>query len=243
VKNIHVLPTQNEITSKLFKVSNELKLTRKYDFYNGAKYQNIYITSDEEIKEGDWCYQVELNDGKVDKCYDVTLYHTWTNNGVDKTRKFKKIILTTDTNLIKDSVQVIDDKFLEWFVKNPNCEKIEIKTKYLHSYKTGENFISFSKTPEFSSRNMQCIKIEPRYEIIIPQEESKQMSKQTAVEWLIEEMHKNIVFIPVPMQEKAKEMEKEQSQAYAAFSIGCHMSKLKILEFNDYLKLYENEVK
>jgi DNA-binding LacI/PurR family transcriptional regulator len=36
------------------------------------------------------------------------------------------------------------------------------------------------------------------------------MSKQTAVEWLIEEMHKNIVFIPVPMQEKAKEMEKEQ---------------------------------
>ena len=36
------------------------------------------------------------------------------------------------------------------------------------------------------------------------------MSKQTAVEWLIEEMHKNIVWIPVPMQEKAKEMEKEQ---------------------------------
>jgi len=38
------------------------------------------------------------------------------------------------------------------------------------------------------------------------------MSKQTAVEWLIEEIHKNIVFIPVPMQEKAKEMEKEQQE-------------------------------
>jgi hypothetical protein len=36
------------------------------------------------------------------------------------------------------------------------------------------------------------------------------MKKQTAVEWLIEEMHKNIVWIPVPMQEQAKEMEKEQ---------------------------------
>jgi hypothetical protein len=36
------------------------------------------------------------------------------------------------------------------------------------------------------------------------------MSKLTAVEWLIEEMHKNIVWIPVPMQEQAKEMEKEQ---------------------------------
>ena len=36
------------------------------------------------------------------------------------------------------------------------------------------------------------------------------MKKQTAVEWLIEKMHKNIEWIPVPMQEKAKEMEKEQ---------------------------------
>jgi hypothetical protein len=33
---------------------------------------------------------------------------------------------------------------------------------------------------------------------------------KTAVEWLIEEMHKNIDWIPVPMQEQALEMEKEQ---------------------------------
>jgi hypothetical protein len=36
---------------------------------------------------------------------------------------------------------------------------------------------------------------------------------KTAVEWLIEEMHKNIDWIPIPMQEQAKEMEKEQSNA------------------------------
>jgi hypothetical protein len=36
------------------------------------------------------------------------------------------------------------------------------------------------------------------------------MSKQTAVEWLIEQMHKNIEWIPIPMQKQAKEMEKEQ---------------------------------
>ena len=36
------------------------------------------------------------------------------------------------------------------------------------------------------------------------------MSKQTAVEWLIEKMHKHIAWIPVSMQEQAKEMEKEQ---------------------------------
>jgi hypothetical protein len=32
----------------------------------------------------------------------------------------------------------------------------------------------------------------------------------TAVEWLIEKIHKNICFIPVHIQEQAKEMEKEQ---------------------------------
>lgn len=71
------------------------------------------------------------------------------------------------------------------------------------------------------------------------------MSKQTAVEWLFNKMitEKHTISEWNNIREEAKEMEKEQSQAYAAFSIGCHMSKLKILEFNDYLKLYENEVK
>jgi hypothetical protein len=98
--------------------------------------KELFITSNEEIKEGDWCYHVELNDGKVDKCYDVTLYHTWTNNGVDKTRKFKKIILTTDQDLIKDGVQAIDDEFLEWFVKNTNCEVVEVSYGVLKPFQS-----------------------------------------------------------------------------------------------------------
>jgi hypothetical protein len=38
------------------------------------------------------------------------------------------------------------------------------------------------------------------------------LPKQTAVEWLIEEMHKNIDWIPIPMQEQAKEIEAKQRQ-------------------------------
>jgi hypothetical protein len=34
--------------------------------------------------------------------------------------------------------------------------------------------------------------------------------KDTAVEWLIEEIHKNMEFIPVHIQQQAKAMEKEQ---------------------------------
>jgi len=40
--------------------------------------------------------------------------------------KIFKIILTTDTKLIKDGVQAIDDEFLEWFVKNASCEEVKV---------------------------------------------------------------------------------------------------------------------
>jgi hypothetical protein len=74
---------------------------------------NIYITSDEEIKEGDWC----IDDGGIVKCtaHSGAMNHYYT-----------KIILTTDQELIKDGVQPIPDEFLEWFVKNPSCEFIRV---------------------------------------------------------------------------------------------------------------------
>jgi hypothetical protein len=73
--------------------------------------QNIYITSDEDIKEGDWFLE------KAGRQYPIH----W--NDVDKlNRHCKKIILTTDPLL--DGVQAIDDEFLEWFTKNPSCEYV-----------------------------------------------------------------------------------------------------------------------
>jgi hypothetical protein len=42
-------------------------------------------------------------------------------------RGWRKIILTTDVDLIKDGVQTIDDEFLEWFVKNPSCENVKVE--------------------------------------------------------------------------------------------------------------------
>jgi len=72
------------------------------------------------------------------------------------------------------------------------------------------------------------------------------MSKQTAVEWLIEEMHKNIVWIPVPMQEKAKEIEREQMWEYIKknYCIGHNSLEFHRLEFEQYYnKTYKKEDK
>jgi hypothetical protein len=113
MKNIHVLPTDkpsrfyfndNDKCFQLCKVdkkSTPLKIN-----------QNTYITNDETIKEGDWCIDV--------------IHNTICKRNSDNYRKqYKKIILTTDQDLIKDGVQAINDNFLEWFVKNPSCEEVE----------------------------------------------------------------------------------------------------------------------
>ena len=76
--------------------------------------QNIYITNDEEIKDGN--YGVI---GEVIMSYSQ-MFKMWNET------QGKKVILTTDQDLIKNGVQAIDDEFLQWFVKNPSCEKVEV---------------------------------------------------------------------------------------------------------------------
>jgi hypothetical protein len=110
----------------------------------GDSYQHIYITSDEEIKEGEKCitFGSDKCKGQLDTFQSNVMY----------SRKPHKIILTTDQDLIADGVQAIDDEFLEWFVKNPSCEEVKVK-----------NVIS---------KYFDCVRY--IYKIIIPQEEPKQ---------------------------------------------------------------------
>jgi hypothetical protein len=68
------------------------------------------------------------------------------------------------------------------------------------------------------------------------------MSKQTAVEWVIEQIQQKL-YIRDEVIEQALKMEKEQSQNYAIFAIRCDRTEMRILEFNDYIKLEENENK
>jgi hypothetical protein len=155
MKNIHVLPTDKPSRLVLDTVNKNLFLTTTKDF--GTKimqFQNIYITSDEEIKKGDWC--INLNSPyahkelcKIDNQLELERYVKKTSNNC------KKIILTTDQDLIKDGVQAIDDEFLEWFVKNPSYESVEVKKRY--SDFTVDPFVG--------------------YKIIIPQEDPFEKSK------------------------------------------------------------------
>lgn len=98
--------------------------------------KEIYITSNEKPKAGDWFI---TKNGLKDKVLIEFKWHS---------ENSKKIVLTTDIYLIKEGVQIIDDYFLEWFVKNPNCECVEVL-----------------KNPFYEQSNYEY------YKIIIPKEE------------------------------------------------------------------------
>ena len=79
---------------------------------------------------------------------------------------YKKIILTTDQDLIKNGVQAIDDEFLEWFVKNPSCEFINIEELYFHGS-------GYYKASELSEQEKEKYSFMKTYKIIIPKEDTK----------------------------------------------------------------------
>jgi|688.fasta_scaffold26122_10 hypothetical protein len=162
MKNIHLIPTENY--SPLVHSTNKYGgLFRSVHYFPmremGDSYQHIYITSDEEIKEGDW---VITYNGLLAKVITEFEWHF---------KNSKKIILTTDQDLIKDGVQPINDEFLDWFVKNPSCEFVNIE-KY-HGINTSiaeVNYISGDGSLSWQGRSDLR-----DYKIIIPQEEPKQI--------------------------------------------------------------------
>jgi hypothetical protein len=129
MKNIFLLKTDKP--SRLFIDVDDNKL--KICVPLGGEHmmnQNIYITNDEVIKEGDYvivsCSEVNIEEVRI-----VTGYYNEQFLFDDKSQIHmdycKKIILTTNEDLIKYRVQSIDDEFLEWFVKNPSCEFVNVK--------------------------------------------------------------------------------------------------------------------
>jgi len=148
MKNIHIIQTSQPSTLIKDIWKNTFSLVEDFDInHTDFKAQHIYITSDEEIKEGDWFY----NPATKEALYASKEMLSWNCDTTQEHKGWKKIILTTDQDLIKDGVQAIDDEFLEWFVKNPSCESVKVEL----------DEVSFVVTDNI-------------YKIIIPKEEQKQ---------------------------------------------------------------------
>ena len=162
MKNIHVLPTEH--TSRLYYNANDKtwQLCEFPKYHTDIKStQNICITSDEEIKDGDYgiCLNLVREGFKSHQAVfkmDAEQRQAMEELGGQKKAEVLKIILTTDQDLIKDGVQAIDDDFLEWFVKNPSCEEVEV-TKIQYNPVFDEDDLSYDGMTAYYN-----------YKIIIP---------------------------------------------------------------------------
>lgn len=113
MKNLHVLTTENQSRLRYNIITKIWELNEFHKYHTDIKStHNIYITSDEEIKEGDWCYHPLLKWGSVIKSkYD------------EPNSTMKKIILTTDQDLINDGIEQISEDTLLKIVEHINSGK------------------------------------------------------------------------------------------------------------------------
>jgi hypothetical protein len=171
MKTIHLLPTDKPSRLR-YNLSNVLVFTNElYRDYGKKDNHHIYITSDEEVKEGDYFL---YNGTKIRYKSNGTEYHGRDLCHISGNHRYpvsesKKIILTTDQDLIKNGVQSIDDEFLEWFVKNSSCESVKVE-KY-HGVKT--SIVEVNANSGDGSLNWGGTRDLRDNRIIIPKEEPK----------------------------------------------------------------------
>lgn len=209
MKNVYVLSTDKPSRLIIYStLLNEFRLLDK-PIDDWEHKQHIYITSsDEETKYGDWCYAILSK-------------QTFQNiNPNLKSEDKKKIILTTDQDLISDGVQAIDDEFLGWFVKNPSCEEVKVDllpydgTKSISKYWGGE------------------------YKIIIPQEEPKVETNMNGI-YLSEEAKKAIEDKIAELEAKRDDAAEDNDVVYANSCIGQIFAYYEILSSATILPVAE----
>jgi hypothetical protein len=196
MKNVHLLKTDKP--SRLFKddFGRFLYSINIDQEQNHFKPQNIYIISNEKPKNLDICMVGESH---------ISTLNTSFTSIEEIVAQWRKIILTTDQELIKDGVQAIDDEFLEWFVKNPSCEFVEVEQEKSIGYAVDRQRIFYGK-----------------YKIIIPKEEPKQ-----------EKLEEYIFKIPFDYNIKPKEVidmcMKEQDNIILTWRLGYFIDMINSL--------------
>jgi hypothetical protein len=207
-------PTRLHLDSELF-ITPKTQLSKEINSI--VEGRNIYITSDEEIKEGDWyCGIIERKPIKATKYYS-------------KCEGDKKIILTTDPDLIADGVETISDEFLQWFVKNPSCEFVQVKRV-------------------FSYQSIKDISYYGKYFIIIPQEETKQETLEEAAERSCESIthpycdrEKSMFITGAKWQAERSYSKEEVLQIYKDYE--SYVIKTPITEVIEFSKWFEQNKK
>ncbi len=136
-----MLPTENKINGSIVKdIKEESKILhikqKDYCEHEDFVAQHLYIISDDEIKEGDWCMSIDKN-SKLHKPFQCISKQAFINpeflNSIDA-KDIKKIIATTDRSLKINTKWKVSGVFDDG-LPQPSQQFIE---KYIESYNKGE---------------------------------------------------------------------------------------------------------
>jgi len=131
-----MLPTKSEVIYKkcLWLSGIGKQLNFSYAGYSehkieGVNKQYLYITSDDEIKDGDWYFSIKSRTIGQNVGDDCKEWWDAVRNGKESARWFKKIIASTDPSL---GLLTISDSFVKKYVEMYNlCTPInEVMVEY-----------------------------------------------------------------------------------------------------------------
>lgn len=199
------------------------------------------IVSNEEIKEGDKCYHIDLNKGEIDTVYDKTKYHTWTDNGVDKDRMFRKIIAglpelpQINWNGLESEFGYVDVEKLANNTWDDN--HITERRAYQQGFKKAQELNDKKSTLEDMKEAMKNVSLE----ILTIDGELNSGSPAIVYKWIkryIESLPKHRAFsIEVEMESYYDDLNKEQiEQIEKELGIYGHDQGLNERELEEYAK-------
>ena len=243
MKNIHLIPTDKPSRLIIYStLLNEFRLLNE-PYEDWKHKRHIYITNDEEIKEGDWILNETHN---IEKAISHYNYKSLSSD-------CKKIILTTDQDL--DGVQAIDDEFLEWFVKNPSCEEVEVALQ--HQYHSSKKFYIDADYVDCSKEQYESIKkeiptcpVRRLYKTIIPKEEPKQetLEEEKDLNYWKNNAEEDYLKVPISVLRYISELENQQERMYSkedmeyAFKSSSLTNVLDVYEsFEEFIEQYKKK--
>ena len=122
MKNLFLLPTTKLSRLHHYAEWEDLGLSSVPAKWSQGRH--IYIVSDIAPNVTEWSLNTNSKYEHKEVCrIDNELeFKSYVNL---PSNKCNKIILTTDPDLIQDGVQAIDDEFLNWFIRNWDCESVK----------------------------------------------------------------------------------------------------------------------
>lgn len=225
-KNIHLIGTTE--ATRLHNTFNLLRLEKDYDF--SPCNLNVYVTKeDEDIHDGDF---IITKDGRL---VEVSYLLSPDLEGASK------VVLTSDTELTREGVQLTDDNFLKWMVANPTMDKV-IVTNLYGDFNPAKNVYQII-IPQEVVETSRCKDCNLELDICTCLEDTLDMDRESIEGCFLANIKYVLQFNndaqAIRFMEKYFEAKKEQEGLHSENDVINAMHSVELKDNKNYSKIYD----